>query len=92
MNQNQGMLVKINQCIELFHLDFTMGESCQYCVNGSYGNATTDEGCQPCKCNGHGDVSKNLCNQKTGQCFCVNNTDGFYCEKCAGGFAYDPKM
>ena len=42
-----------------------MGDHCQFCVNGSYGNATGGEnGCKPCNCNDHGDVSKGICNKE----------------------------
>ena len=72
-------------------LENTYGQFCQYCVNGSYGNATTDFGCRTCDCNGNGDEAKNLCDMTTGQCFCLNNTDGMNCEKCRTGFVRDLK-
>ena len=46
--------------------DFTEGLSCDKCVIGSYGNATTI-GCLPCDCNGHGDEKLGQCDQDTGE-------------------------
>ena len=73
-------------------VDYTTGEHCQFCVNGSYGDATTQAGCQNCQCNGFGDPDRNYCDPQNGTCFCTNNTMGRNCEKCTPGFSGDPKM
>lgn len=71
--------------------DYTTGEHCEFCVNGSFGNATTLQGCKKCDCHGHGDPSLNYCNQIDGACFCLNNTNGNDCSTCLPGFIGDPK-
>lgn len=58
---------------------------------GSFGNATSKEGCRKCECNGHGDESLGLCDPDTGVCFCQHNTEGTECEKCKKGYYGDPK-
>ena len=70
----------------------TVGDHCQFCVNGSHGNATSGEnGCKPCNCNDHGDVSKGICNKDSGSCFCDEDTEGPNCEYCKDGFFGNPK-
>ena len=71
--------------------DYTHGNHCELCIPGSFGNATTAEGCKPCQCNGHGDPSKNLCDISTGKCFCTDFTMGDHCDKCEPGLVGDPK-
>ncbi|ENN77377.1 hypothetical protein YQE_06202, partial [Dendroctonus ponderosae] len=71
--------------------DNTMGEFCQYCRSGSYGNATKEIGCRKCECNGHGDFDKGECDIETGECFCHDNTEGFHCEKCQPNYSGDPR-
>ncbi|XP_035715096.1 multiple epidermal growth factor-like domains protein 8 [Folsomia candida] len=67
--------------------DFTTGENCELCAEGSYGNATlSNVGCIPCNCNGHGDVEVGLCDPIAGHCFCLNNTTGKDCSECGSGF------
>ncbi|CAL1535782.1 unnamed protein product, partial [Lymnaea stagnalis] len=46
--------------------------------------------CFPCMCNGHGDPSLGECNKTTGQCFCTDNTHGFYCEQCQPAYYGNP--
>ncbi|XP_076271195.1 multiple EGF like domains 8 isoform X2 [Rhynchophorus ferrugineus] len=69
----------------------TMGKYCEYCRPGSYGNATTDESCRKCECNGHGDVDKGECDIETGECFCQDNTEGLHCERCRPNYSGDPR-
>ena len=76
--------------IVLCLLDNSMGEFCQLCVPGSYGNATNAAGCTPCQCNGHGDISKHLCNTTTGECHCLPSYEGVRCEHCAQHYYGNP--
>ncbi|XP_060517960.1 multiple epidermal growth factor-like domains protein 8 isoform X2 [Cylas formicarius] len=71
--------------------DYTMGEFCQDCRPGSYGNATADQGCQKCDCNGHGNIDQGECDRETGVCFCEDNTEGDHCEKCRPNYSGDPR-
>ena len=75
----------------VFVSDFTKGTHCELCVVGSYGNATTPEGCHPCQCNGHGDKTRGLCNMTTGQCYCTDDTAGYHCDKCLPGLKGNPR-
>jgi len=71
--------------------EYTTGEKCELCFEGSYGNATDPLiGCTPCHCNGHGDASLGLCDSETGHCFCLHNTGGKDCSECKPGFYGDP--
>lgn len=65
--------------------------SCELCRAGSYGNATTSEGCQLCQCNGHANVTAGICNPATGQCYCQDETEGNKCESCKPGYYGDPR-
>ncbi|XP_030761458.1 multiple epidermal growth factor-like domains protein 8 isoform X2 [Sitophilus oryzae] len=71
--------------------DHTMGKYCEYCRPGSFGNATTEQGCRPCECNGHGDSDKGECDIETGECFCQDNTEGLHCERCKPNYSGDPR-
>ncbi|XP_033100156.1 multiple epidermal growth factor-like domains protein 8 [Anneissia japonica] len=71
--------------------DWTMGEYCELCVPGSYGEATTQLGCHDCMCNGHGDPDKSYCDNTTGVCFCTGYTKGDNCEECIDGYYGDPR-
>ncbi|XP_071957536.1 multiple epidermal growth factor-like domains protein 8 [Antedon mediterranea] len=71
--------------------DLTMGEFCELCVPGSYGDATTQYGCHDCACNNHGDPNMDDCDNITGVCFCIDNTGGDYCQLCEEGYYGDPR-
>ncbi|XP_067001504.2 multiple epidermal growth factor-like domains protein 8 [Anabrus simplex] len=71
--------------------NWTMGEHCEECRPGSFGNATTSQGCQSCNCNDHGNVEKDICDPQTGVCFCQDNTEGVTCDKCKKGYYGDPR-
>lgn len=71
--------------------DWTTGEFCQYCRAGSYGNATSLEGCRGCNCNEHGNAALGVCDSVTGVCFCQDNTEGPTCNKCKKGYYGDPR-
>ncbi|XP_022797777.1 multiple epidermal growth factor-like domains protein 8 [Stylophora pistillata] len=71
--------------------DYTYGTHCELCVPGSFGNATTSKGCNPCQCNGHGDPDKYFCDMTTGQCYCTDFTMGFSCDECMQGLLGNPR-
>lgn len=71
--------------------NWTEGATCDRCRPGSYGNATSGEGCHPCQCNGHGDHSLGICDLQTGDCFCKDNTGGVNCDTCNPEYYGDPK-
>lgn len=71
--------------------NWTEGESCERCRPGSYGNATSEGGCKPCECNGHGNQELGICDVNTGECFCKDNTGGLKCEVCNKEYYGDPK-
>uniref|UniRef100_A0A182QTX8 Multiple epidermal growth factor-like domains protein 8 n=1 Tax=Anopheles farauti TaxID=69004 RepID=A0A182QTX8_9DIPT len=71
--------------------NWTEGEYCERCSAGSFGNATTELGCQRCDCNGHGNEALGICDAKTGECYCQDYTEGLRCEVCNRNFYGDPK-
>lgn len=70
--------------------DYSEGTRCENCIVGSYGNATTT-GCFPCNCNGHGEEAKGQCHPITGQCFCLDNTEGMNCDLCSKDYYGQPR-
>ncbi|XP_038062576.1 multiple epidermal growth factor-like domains protein 8 [Patiria miniata] len=81
----------IGICDECQH--WTMGQFCELCRPGSYGNATDQsQGCRECQCNGHGDATLGSCHNETGICYCTENTKGDHCEECVTGFYHDPRF
>uniref|UniRef100_A0A146L5D8 Multiple epidermal growth factor-like domains protein 8 n=2 Tax=Lygus hesperus TaxID=30085 RepID=A0A146L5D8_LYGHE len=79
----------VNICDEC--LNWTTGEFCQLCKPGSYGNATSLEGCKRCNCNDHGNKDLGVCDSVSGLCVCQDNTEGATCDKCKKGFYGDPR-
>lgn len=71
--------------------DWTLGEHCEYCLPGSYGNATTEQGCHQCDCNGHGIKELGECDIETGVCYCQDNTEGDHCERCKANYYGNPR-
>lgn len=71
--------------------NWTEGDYCERCRPGSYGNATSIEGCKPCECNGHGNQELGICDVQTGECYCQDNTEGLKCEMCNKNFYGEPK-
>ncbi|XP_050427055.1 multiple epidermal growth factor-like domains protein 8 [Adelges cooleyi] len=71
--------------------DWTTGLFCEHCKAGSYGNATSVEGCHKCDCNEHGDEQLGICDSITGKCYCKHYTEGDNCQTCKKGFFGDPK-
>lgn len=68
--------------------DSTDGQFCEKCQFGYYGNPK--EGCHKCSCNQHGDASKGICNNVTGECYCTGNTEGLVCQHCSPGHYGSP--
>ncbi|XP_023931409.1 multiple epidermal growth factor-like domains protein 8 isoform X3 [Lingula anatina] len=75
-------------CDECQH--WTMGNHCEICRPGSYGNAVT-YGCTACNCNGHALESLGYCNIDNGTCYCADGYQGNQCESCAPGYYGDPR-
>ncbi|XP_039280047.1 multiple epidermal growth factor-like domains protein 8 isoform X2 [Nilaparvata lugens] len=71
--------------------EWTTGDYCQFCKAGSYGNATSVEGCKGCNCNDHGNASLGVCDTISGQCFCQDNTEGPACSRCKKDYYGDPR-
>eukprot|EP00057_Strongylocentrotus_purpuratus_P007268 XP_011661742.1 PREDICTED: multiple epidermal growth factor-like domains protein 8 [Strongylocentrotus purpuratus] len=71
--------------------EWSTGSHCQYCLPGSYGDATTPTGCVECDCHGHGNASMGNCDGTTGLCYCTGNTLGDNCETCEEGFFGEPQ-
>ncbi|XP_017786408.1 PREDICTED: multiple epidermal growth factor-like domains protein 8 isoform X2 [Nicrophorus vespilloides] len=71
--------------------NWTEGEFCEFCKAGSFGNATTEQGCKQCECNGHGNESEGDCDIITGVCYCKDNTEGNQCERCKLNYYGDPR-
>uniref|UniRef100_H2YEQ8 Usherin n=1 Tax=Ciona savignyi TaxID=51511 RepID=H2YEQ8_CIOSA len=62
------------------------GKRCADCQFG-YKNLTDSniDGCEPCNCNRVGSRDQ-YCDPLTGQCFCKENVEGMFCDKCENGF------
>ncbi|XP_067940717.1 multiple epidermal growth factor-like domains protein 8 [Watersipora subatra] len=71
--------------------DFTWGNSCEFCLPKSYGDATVFPGCLACDCNGHGVDSMDFCNITDGVCFCQDGFEGDNCELCGATSVGDPR-
>ncbi|KAM4551911.1 laminin subunit gamma-2 [Odontesthes bonariensis] len=73
----------------------TAGPRCDVCQEGFHGDPAGSAGlrrpCEPCRCNGHIDVSvAGSCDRHSGECLkCVNNTAGRSCEGCVRGFYHE---
>nr|XP_029715798.1 laminin subunit alpha-1-like [Aedes albopictus] len=59
-----------------------IGDHCEICDDGYYGNPMELDGkCLPCPCHG------GPCNAWTGECIeCLGNTEGWRCERCKSGY------
>ncbi|XP_022105755.1 laminin subunit gamma-1-like [Acanthaster planci] len=72
--------------------DNTIGDQCERCAPGFYGDATQggDDDCQPCPCPGGSECMQM---PSTGEVMCTNCPMGYVgnrCEFCADGFFGDP--
>ncbi len=71
------------------------GPRCELCEDGYFGDPMGLNGpvrpCQKCDCNNNVDPNAiGNCNRTTGECLrCIDNTDGFNCERCKSGFFGD---
>jgi laminin gamma 1 len=71
------------------------GSRCEKCEDGYYGDPMGQNGpvrpCQKCQCNKNVDSNAiGNCDSLTGECLrCIDNTDGFNCERCKSGFFGD---
>ncbi|XP_070550058.1 multiple epidermal growth factor-like domains protein 8 [Ptychodera flava] len=88
-NNHSTCIFGVGMCDECLH--WTQGEFCQFCRPGSFGNATTEEGCRECACNGHGNATADHCDVYSGVCSCVDNTGGDHCEVCLEGYYGNPR-
>ena len=59
--------------------DLTMGDNCETCVEGYWGDARNSGVCSPCDCKGRA----NTCGNRSGKCLCKTKwTSGRTCEEC----------
>uniref|UniRef100_A0A0N4ZAS5 Attractin n=1 Tax=Parastrongyloides trichosuri TaxID=131310 RepID=A0A0N4ZAS5_PARTI len=66
----------------------TIGEHCERCAPGFFGDARNGGSCQKCECNGQADK----CNHKTGSCYCTTKgVTGDRCDRCEPKYYGDPK-
>ncbi|XP_065078697.1 multiple epidermal growth factor-like domains protein 8 [Ochlerotatus camptorhynchus] len=88
-NNHSTCLQGVGKCDKC--MNWTEGQYCERCSPGSFGNATSELGCQPCDCNGHGNEALGICDSQTGECYCQDNTEGLKCEMCNRNFFGDPR-
>ncbi|GAB6023337.1 hypothetical protein CHUAL_008138 [Chamberlinius hualienensis] len=88
-NNHSTCINGVGVCDKCYNL--TLGDHCEKCKPGSFGDATSEKGCRKCECNGHGDSEKGYCDVKNGVCFCKDNAEGDHCERCAEGYYGNPK-
>ena len=68
------------------------GTRCEQCADGYFGDPDGRDGvvrpCKKCNCNGNMDANAlGNCDRVTGECLrCIDDTAGFYCERCKSGF------
>ncbi|XP_058129242.1 laminin subunit beta-1 [Anopheles ziemanni] len=71
---------KTGQCLQCLYN--TEGDHCEYCRDGYYGDALRQD-CQACDCNLLGtNQTVQHCDRYTGQCPCLQNVKGQYCDEC----------
>ncbi|XP_018411793.1 PREDICTED: laminin subunit alpha-2 [Nanorana parkeri] len=58
-----------------------IGEFCDKCADGYFGDALEARSCQPCNCNINGSATT-ACDIQTGQCQCKHNVIGRQCDEC----------
>ncbi|XP_033010826.1 laminin subunit alpha-1 [Lacerta agilis] len=63
----------------------TVGQHCESCADGYYGDAVISKDCRECGCHVNGSISS-VCHPKTGMCQCKGNVVGLRCDKCLLGY------
>ncbi|KAL3268005.1 hypothetical protein HHI36_007138 [Cryptolaemus montrouzieri] len=59
--------------------NFAMGDHCEHCMKGYWGNPINGGKCIPCECNNHA----THCHPETGKCFCtIKGLKGDHCDTC----------
>lgn len=58
-----------------------MGDQCDRCLNGYFGDAVIVKNCARCACSECGTVTA-VCNHTTGLCKCKPNVTGVSCDSC----------
>lgn len=72
---------RTGQCLRCLYQ--TAGDHCEYCSDGFYGNALTQQ-CSTCDCDFLGtNHTVQHCDRYTGQCPCLPNVIGKRCDDCA---------
>ncbi|XP_051952446.1 laminin subunit alpha-4 isoform X1 [Xyrauchen texanus] len=61
----------------------TVGDNCERCAPGFYGDAISAKDCLECLCNECGTAS---CDDRTGVCHCKPGVTGHLCDKCEEGY------
>ncbi|XP_033096794.1 multiple epidermal growth factor-like domains protein 8 [Anneissia japonica] len=88
-NGHSTCLKGVHRCDQCQHN--TTGKKCDACLPGFYAKLDPSFTCEPCSCNGHGDLTKGLCHPSNGVCFCKGQTTGDNCEQCLDGLHGDPR-
>ncbi|XP_065087000.1 laminin subunit beta-1 isoform X1 [Ochlerotatus camptorhynchus] len=80
LNQQGNCDPKSGQCVQCLY--DTEGDHCEFCRDGYYGNAL-EQDCRSCDCNVLGtNQTVQHCDRFTGQCPCLANVRGQYCDEC----------
>uniref|UniRef100_A0A8D8FJB6 Laminin subunit beta-1 n=1 Tax=Culex pipiens TaxID=7175 RepID=A0A8D8FJB6_CULPI len=80
LNQPGNCDAKTGKCQQCLYE--TEGDHCEFCRDGYYGDALQQD-CRPCDCNVLGtNQTIQHCDRHTGQCPCLANVRGQYCEEC----------
>ena len=67
------------QCLKC--INAAMGDQCDHCLNGFFGDAVIAKNCARCACSDCGTVTA-VCNHTTGLCKCKPNVIGYSCDNC----------
>ena len=95
------LVTSFNLCPVWFFCYCLLGDHCEKCLDGWYGNATnaTPNDCSPCPCPGGpfavNQFAKTCVLSSDGLPTCVNCTvghEGRYCERCMDGYFGRPRV